>query len=89
SSSLIAYFEGETSGPDIKAVDFALEQGHAVLPWIVFVEVLSDPQLPVRFIQLLERCPKLELLEGYWQRAASLRKTVIQAKLKGRLADTL
>ena len=88
SSSMIAFFEGE-GGPDVEAVDQSLARGDAVLPPVALTELLSDPKLPTDVAARLRELPRLDLLAGYWERAAALRATVLGRKLRARLADAL
>ena len=87
-SSLIAYLEGE-SGADIEAVDAALEHGQAALPPVVLTELLSDPKLPRNVRKLLTALPLVEIEDGHWERAGTLRSTVIAKKRRARIADSL
>jgi predicted nucleic acid-binding protein len=87
-SSLIAYLEGD-EGVDVEAIDRTLERGDAVLPPVVLTELLSDPKLPPRIGGWLRALPRLEVLEGYWERAASLRAKVLARRARALLADTL
>ncbi|MBI2981168.1 MAG: PIN domain-containing protein [Deltaproteobacteria bacterium] len=87
-SSLIAYLSGE-KGPDVEAVDQALDQKQAVLPPVVFSEILSDPKLPKSVRDLIGEVPPLIITDGYWERAGLLRSKLVFRKLKAPLADTL
>ena len=88
SSSLVAYLGGER-GPDTEAVDTALQHGAAVLPPIVLAELLSAPNLPQEVRDTLVELPLLEPLDGYWVRAALLRRHLRARGFKARLADAL
>jgi predicted nucleic acid-binding protein len=88
SSSLIAYLEGR-SGRDVEAVEMALAERQGCLPPVVLTELSSDPKLPPRVRTLLSQLPLLDLTEGYWERAGSLRALVIARRMKAPLADTL
>ena len=88
SSSLIAFLEGD-SGADVEAVDDALETGQAALPPVVLSELLSDPKLPPSVRQTLTELPLLDPSPGYWERAGSLRASLLRARRKARLADCL
>jgi len=87
SSTVIAYVQGNT-GDDVDAFDAALG-GNVVLPPVVLAEVLSDPKLPPDHRRLLLNFPLLGILEGYWERAAIVRSTLIARKLRARLPDAL
>lgn len=88
SSSVIAYLEG-ASGKDVDAVDESFERGDAVLPPVVLTELLSDPKLAARVAGWLRAVPRLEIVDGYWERAAALRAKVLGRGRRARLADTL
>jgi len=87
-STLIAYLSG-ASGKDVETLDRALADSQVCLPPVVLTELLSDPKLPTAVARLLEEVPVLEILDGYWRRAGSLRARVLGAKRRARLADTL
>lgn len=87
-SSLVAYLGGE-EGDDVEALDRALESNQAVLPPVVLTEILSDPGLDRRVAKLLRELPTLDLLPGFWERAARTRSKVLAKRLRARLADTL
>jgi len=88
SSSLIAFLEGADDG-DTDLVERSLADHQACLPPVVLTEILSDPKLPKVVEELLLRLPRLEVLDGYWERAGSLRAQVLGRKRRARLADTL
>jgi hypothetical protein len=88
SSSWIAYLSGAT-GRDVEALDLAVSQEQAVLPPVVLAELFSDPKLPAKTAQRLKELPLLEVLDGYWERAGSLRSRVLARGLRARLADCL
>lgn len=87
-SSLIAFFNGD-SGDDTLAVEMAFEQHLAILPPVVFSEILSDPHLPSELDHLIRQVPLLELKERFWERAGMLRAKILKKGFKARLADTL
>jgi predicted nucleic acid-binding protein len=88
SSSLIAFLEG-SSGGDTDLVERSLADRHACLPPVVLTEILSDPKLPKSVEELLVQLPRLEVLDGYWERAGGLRATVLRLGRRARLADVL
>jgi predicted nucleic acid-binding protein len=87
-SSLVAYLEG-SRGPDVEAVHAALEAQQLVLPPVVLTETLSDPAIPASVRALLTELPLLDLEPGFWERAGSLRASILQQKRKARVADAL
>jgi predicted nucleic acid-binding protein len=86
-SSWVAFFSG-ASGDDVELVGKVLGDGQACLVPVVLTELLSDPQLPKRVAALLKDLPLLEVTEGYWERAGTLRSDILSRKLKAKLADT-
>lgn len=88
SSSWIAYFGG-SEGRDVDLLDEALARQAVAMPPVVLTELLSDPQASPALEDALNRVPMLEVREGYWQRAGSLRAAVLRRRLRARLADTL
>jgi predicted nucleic acid-binding protein len=88
SSTLIAYVQG-AAGPDVEAFDAALAAGHIAVSPVVLTEVLSDEHLPSRHRAMLLEFPILELLSGYWVRAAATRSALHSRKLRARLPDAL
>lgn len=85
---MIAYLSG-AGGRDVGAVEQALANQHAVVPPVVLTELLSDPELPSKVAQLLLGLPRVEVLDGYWERAGTLRARVIRKRRRARLADAL
>ena len=88
SSAMIAFLSGEQSAI-ADAAARALDQQHACLPPVVLAELLSEPTLRADVALLLKALPRLEVTDGYWERAGELRRSVLKKSLKARLADTL
>lgn len=88
SSAMIAFLSGE-KGAIADAAASALDQQHACLPPVVLAELLSEPTLRADVAVLLKALPRLEVTDGYWERAGELRRSVLKKSLKARLADTL
>ena len=87
-SSVIAFLQGET-GPDVAAVDWALEHSQAVLPPVVLCELLSDPRLSEELSELFKNLPQLEISRGFWERTGRLRARVLSRRKRAHLADSL
>lgn len=85
-SSLIAFFQGGDS-EDIVAIRQSIRDTRLILPPVVLTEMLSDPHAQSTITDFLEAMPLLDLYEGFWQRAAGLRQTILKRGLKSRLAD--
>ena len=88
SSALISYLAGGR-GPAVDAVDVALGEQQACLPPVVLTELTSDPTLDAELAALFRSLPRLEVRDGYWQRAGELRARVLARGGKARLAATL
>ena len=67
----------------------ALTDQQVVVPPPVLTELSSDPELPAKVSRLLLDLLRLDILEGYWQRAGELRAKVIRKRRRARLADSL
>jgi predicted nucleic acid-binding protein len=87
-TSWSAFLEGK-QGPDVEALEQALEHGNVVLPPVVLSELLSSPKLPGEAAKLFANVPLLEVGSGYWERAGRLRAKVLAQGFRARLADTL
>jgi hypothetical protein len=87
-SSMIAFLEG-APGDDVELVQSALDHQQLVLPPPVLTELLSDPALEPSVRALLTALPQLQLEPGFWDRAGLLRASVLQRRLKARVADAL
>ena len=66
-SSMIAFFQRE-SGEDMVLLKGCIESEAIILPPLVLSEILSDPQLPSKVLDVLLKLPLLEVKEGYWQK---------------------
>lgn len=87
-SAMVAYLTGE-SGADLEPLDRGLYDGTAALPPVVLTELLGDPLRMSSLGPMLTALPRLEILPGYWIRAAATRARLIGRKLRARMADTL
>jgi predicted nucleic acid-binding protein len=87
-SSMIAFLSGQR-GNDVTALEVALRLRQGVFPPVVVTELLSDPVVRADIGTLIRAVPRLEILDGYWERAGKLRARLLRRGLKARLADTL
>jgi predicted nucleic acid-binding protein len=87
-STWIAYLEGET-GEDTGLLDQALSDRQALMVPAVLAELASSPGLPEETLQSLLEIPMIEIREGYWVRAGTLRARVLAKNRKARLGDAL
>ena len=87
-SSAIAFLSGER-GRDVTAVEQALRFRQGVFPPVVVTELLSDPEVRADIAALIRAVPRLEILDGYWERAGQLRARLLGRGLKAHIADTL
>ena len=88
SSTFVAFIEGNR-GADVSSFIIGLQAGDVVLPPVVLSEILSDPLLPAEHRGLVMKVAVLDLIEGYWIRAADSRAKMLSQKLRARLPDTL
>lgn len=87
-STWIAYLRGD-EGDDTLQLLQALGEAQVVMPPVVISELLSSPKATETFVTAILDLPRLEILEGYWERAGRLRASVLSRGNKARLADTL
>jgi predicted nucleic acid-binding protein len=87
-STWIAFLEGE-KGEDVDLLDRALEDRQVLMPPVVLTELLSDPKLSPDVAGTLSQVPLIEITDGYWQRAGTLRAQVLAKRRKARLGDAL
>jgi predicted nucleic acid-binding protein len=87
-SAVIAHLSGD-DGVVAKRAAAAFASRQACLPPVVLAELLSDPILPAAVAVLLKELPRLDVSDGYWERAGALRAKILGRGLKARLADAL
>jgi predicted nucleic acid-binding protein len=87
-SAVIAHLSG-ADGAAARHAGAAFASRQACLPPVVLAELLSDPVLPAPVAALLKELPRLEVTDGYWERAGALRARVLGRGVKARLADAL
>lgn len=87
-STWVAFLEG-SGGKDIELLDRALEDRQVLMVPVVLTELLSDPNLRSDVAETLSEVPLIEIGEGYWQRAGTLRAKVLAKRRKARLGDAL
>lgn len=88
SSSMIAFFNND-EGEDVLQVQQCLDTGTLLLPPIVLIELLSAPFLPETIKNNIELLPILDITPMYWNRVGLMRATLIENKLKARIADAM
>jgi predicted nucleic acid-binding protein len=87
-STWIAFLEG-AAGLDVSQLDEALANRQVLMIPAVLTEMLSDPALSADLAKSLEDVPRMQIREGYWQRAGRLRARVLAKGRKARLGDAL
>ncbi|MGH6876049.1 MAG: PIN domain-containing protein [Rhizomicrobium sp.] len=87
-SSLTAYLQG-LDGRDVDLLDAVAASGELVLPPVVATEILSSVSSAKSLRTTLPEIVKLEILEGYWERAGGLRLLLKAHGLKAKTADAL
>lgn len=88
SSTIIDFLAGIASR-DTEKFDAALASASVRIPPAAIVEVLSYPGITAEQAELVDAMPVLEVLPGYWHRAAATRREILSRGLRARLADTL
>ena len=66
-----------------------LKLDEVFLPPIVITEYLSNPRLDKKHYQFFKDMPTLVIADGYWQRAAEIRRKLLEKGLKAKLGDAL
>jgi len=87
-SALLPYLDGER-GSDLDTIDEALERGTAVLPPVVLTEILCARGLTPPLRRSLLALPIMDISDGFWARAGTLRGKLLSLRFKARLADAL
>jgi predicted nucleic acid-binding protein len=72
-----------------RLLEGALEQGILVIPPLVLAEVLSSPKISHAAEKFILTLPRIELVSGYWERTALLRRATLKKGLKARIGDCL
>lgn len=87
-SSLIAYFQGAKDA-DALAVKAAIDDGRLCLPAVVVTELLSDHKAAAAIEPVISSTPRLDPIDGYWERAGLARRQLLLRGYKARLGDAL
>ncbi len=87
-SAFARYLDGIEDRATV-AVISALRVKSAAFPPIVVTELLSNPSLPAEARSDVIALRRLEISDGYWQRAGELRARLHANGLKAKLADCL
>jgi predicted nucleic acid-binding protein len=87
-SAWIDYSKG-TESRGAKQLETALSHGTLVMPLPVVFEILSGPGLTKEAEGAIQQLPQLEILSGFWQRAGTVRRKLLQKGFKARAMDCL
>ena len=87
-SSVARYLDGK-SGPDVEQVAAAIEDENLVLAPMTVTELLSHSGARPLLDPLLRNAPVLPVMDGFWERAGLMRRSIRQRGLKAKLADAL
>jgi predicted nucleic acid-binding protein len=87
-SAWIDYAKGTDTAACL-ALESALEQGILLLPPLVLLEVLSGPKISHSIESFILALPRIDLLSGYWERTALLRRAILKKGLKARTGDCM
>jgi len=88
SSSLRRFLDGKR-GFDVNEVVRGIAQTELIVPPVVIAELLSDPALPLPYVDRILAMRMLELRAGYWYRSGELRANTLREGYKAKLADVL
>lgn len=88
-SSLAAFLAGDGAASDVQKLRAALAADQLVLPPAVLAEALSNPRTQAAASATISGMRVLDLQPDYWHRVAASRASLIDKKLKARLADAL
>lgn len=88
-TSSLQRFLRDDRGSDVDLVVELARTDDVYLPPVVLAEAFSDPVLSLDVVLRLQAFPMLDLDDGYWERAGTLRAFVRSAGLKAKLADCL
>lgn len=72
-----------------RVLEAALTEGTLVMPLPVLYEMMSGPGITADAEKALLRLPKLEVIDGYWERAGNLRRKLLKRGHKARAMDCL
>jgi predicted nucleic acid-binding protein len=87
-STWIAFFQND-AGADVEILDHSLENRQVLMSPPVLTELLSDPKMNIEVSNTLSELPLLEIQPGFWNRAGTLRASVLAKRRKARLGDSL
>ena len=87
-SAFARYLDGMTDRAAMAASD-VLDRDVAILPPVALTELLSNPNLSLSTIEFISSVPVLQVHDGYWRRAATLRADLLRRRLRAKLADCL
>lgn len=87
-SSMVAFLGGST-GQDVDALRESLRLRQIALPPVVLSELLSAKNMTHELSEFFKSIPHLDIFEGFWIRVGELRRSILKAKKKARLADSL
>lgn len=87
-SAWIDYAKGNLSRSATR-LESALTNGTLVIPLPVLFEILSGPGLTNQVEQFILQIPHLDLLDGFWYRAGTTRRKLLQKGVKARGMDCL
>lgn len=87
-SAWVDYAKGVESD-EARRLEACLSEGTLVIPSPVLFEILSGPGLTDEARRSIQDLPRLDISQGYWERAAALRRAVMKRGLKARAMDCL
>lgn len=88
SSAFVRMLDGQIDPVSVATLD-ALGARVAVLPPMVFTEMLSNPLLLPATVAFISSVPLLWIHDGYWRRAGELRAKFKSREFKAEVPDCL
>jgi predicted nucleic acid-binding protein len=87
-SAWIDFSRGSTS-TFARKLEVALVDGSLVMPNPVLFEILSGPGLTAEARELILQLPRLDVLDGFWERSGDMRQKILRKGFKARAMDCL
>jgi predicted nucleic acid-binding protein len=87
-STWINFFKNNPS-QKVDRLSQSLSDGILLMPPVVLMELLSFQGIKSSDQDLLRSLPRLDLREGFWERAGEARRTLLKKGLKARSMDCL
>jgi len=87
-STWIGFFKG-VSGSKVDRLSQSLSDGTLLMSPAVLMELLSFRGIKSQDQDLLRSLPRIDLKEGFWERAGETRRSLLKKEFKARSMDCL